>query len=538
LRDVKTPTRNLLSKKPLSLISAQLQYARERIEENLVDLSGIKNKHITIIGTGFGGLCMAIQLLRHGHDNFTLVEKMDDIGGTWRDNSYPGCACDVPSHLYSFSFETRSSWSRTFPSRDEIYAYITELGVKYKLYDKTRFNTEITSATYDEHRHTWTLTDTADNTFETDILISGLGQLNRPKMPTIRGEKLFKGPVFHSARWEHQHDLTGKRVAVIGNGPSAAQFIPEIAKIVTQMTVFQRSPCHVVPRTDKPYSAFQKFLFKYVPGFRRFYRGLVFWTLESNFVGFNEVKSMPFIVRLLRMAGSLEDKIQEQFDTQVTKPALKKILWPDYPIGCKRVVISDDYYPALMRDNVSIETSSIDEITSRGIRTRDGVEHKFDAIIFGTGFESTDFLAPLSITGRAGHDLNKVWRDGAEAYLGISMPHFPNFFMLYGPNTNLGTNSIIYMIEGQVNHVLSALAYGGARQAGAIELRDSAMTDFLAKMNSKMSTTVWAAGCDSWYKNEAGKITNNWPDFPHRYRQATDKFDANAYTLSQPKAAE
>lgn len=480
---------------------------------------------------------MAIQLLRHGHDKFTLIEKMDDLGGTWRDNSYPGCACDVPSHLYSFSFETRANWSRTFPTRDEIFSYITGLGVKYKLYDKTKFNTEIVAAEYNNAAHQWTLTDGEGNTHKTDTLISGLGQLNRPKIPDIRGAKNFKGPLFHSARWEHQHDLVGKRVAVIGNGPSAAQFIPEIAKTVSHMTVFQRSPCHVVPRNDKPYSAIQKFLFRYVPGFRRLYRGLIFWSLESNFVGFNEVKKTPLIVQILRMAGSLEDKIREQFDTQITKPALKKVLNPDYPIGCKRVVISDDYYPALMRDNVKLVTTGIDEITAKGIRTSDGVEHKFDIIIYGTGFESTDFLAPMTIKGRQGQDLNTAWRDGAEAYLGISMPHFPNFFMLYGPNTNLGTNSIIYMIEGQVNHVLGVLSHSGAYQASAVELRESAMAEFREKLETKMGTTVWAAGCDSWYKNEAGKITNNWPDFPHQYRQITDRFDPNVYTLTQSKGA-
>ena len=492
-------------------------------------LSEAKDKHITIIGSGFAGLCMAIQLLRHGHKNFQIIEKMPDLGGTWRDNTYPGCACDVPSHLYSFSFEPRSNWTKTFPSRDEIFSYITSLGVKYGLYDKTKFNTEIASATFNEKTGKWILTDKKGETSETDMIVSGLGQLNRPKIPTINGQNNFNGPIFHSARWEHQHEFEGKRIGVIGNGPSAAQFIPEMAKVSEQMTVFQRSPCHVVPREDKPYSAFQKFMFKYVPGFRRFYRGLVFWSLEVSFLSFNEIKKPPFLVKLLSLSGSLEDRINEQFDTQVTDPKMRKILKPDYAIGCKRVVISDEYYPALLRDNVTIETNGIQEITPRGIRTKDGHEHEFDIIIYGTGFESTDFLAPLEIKGRNDVSLNTAWQDGAEAYLGISVPDFPNFFMLYGPNTNLGTNSIIYMIEAQVNYVLGAISALGHKQASTLEINKSSMAGFADYLKARLETSVWARDCDSWYKNDAGKITNNWPDFPHEYRSKTVTFDSDAY---------
>ncbi len=507
-----------------------------------MNLQSVQDKHVTIIGSGFGGIGMAIQLLRHGHSNFEIIEKESDLGGTWRDNSYPGCACDVPSHLYSFSFEGRANWTKMFPARDEIFNYITELGVKYNLYDKTRFNTEIASATFDDASGRWQVETTAGDRFETDILVTALGQLNRPKIPDFAGKGRFKGPIFHSARWEHQHDFENKRIAIIGNGPSAGQFIPEMAKIAEQLTVFQRSACHIVPRDDKPYSSLQKFLFKYVPGFRSFYRRMIFWMLETNFLPFNELPKIPMVVKFLRLAGTIEDRIQEQFDTQVTKPELRAVLKPDYPLGCKRVVISDDYYPALMRDNVTLETSGIREIVADGINTNDGKHHKFDIIIYGTGFESTGFLAPMTITGREGLDLNEYWREGAEAYLGITVPNFPNMFMLYGPNTNLGNNSIIFMMEVQIRYILGALASLGKKQAQAMEVHEGKLQDFMSYVTRRLDTSVWAQDCGSWYKLENGKITNNWPDFPHQYETYVGRFDDSCYsyapTAEQKQAAE
>lgn len=495
-------------------------------------MSEIQDRHVTIIGSGFGGLGMAIQLLRHGHTNFQIIEKEDDIGGTWRDNSYPGCACDVPSHLYSFSFEGRHDWSKTFPDRDEIFRYITEVGTKYGIYEKTRFNTEIASAEFDDQTQKWILTEKNGETFETDILITALGQLNQPKIPDFPGHDRFKGPIFHSARWEHQHEFDGKRIAIIGNGPSAAQFIPEMARRASHLTVFQRSPCHIVPRDDKPYTAVHKFLFKYVPGLRRLYRRLVFWMLESNFLPFNEVPRIPLIIKILRLAGSIEDRIEEQFNTQVTDRKMRAILKPNYPIGCKRVVISDDYYPALMRDNVSLETNAIQQINANGIVTADNKQHDFDIIIFGTGFESTDFLTPMTVVGEGGLELNAYWRDGAEAYLGITVPHFPNMFMLYGPNTNLGNNSIIFMMEVQMNYILGALAALGRHKAKSMQVDEAKLKQFADYLERRLATSVWAKDCDSWYKIESGKITNNWPDFPHEYETFVGRFDDSCYHFS------
>lgn len=488
--------------------------------------------HVTIIGSGVGGICMAMQLRRNGFDNFQIIEKADDIGGTWRDNSYPGCACDVPSHFYSFSFEGRSDWSRTFPPRDEIFAYLDSLVAKYDLRAKTRFGTEIAAARFDEKARQWQLETTSGDRLETDILVTALGQLNRPKMPDIKGHDAFQGAIFHSAEWRHDIDLTGKRVAVIGNGPSAAQFIPEVAKIAAQLTVFQRSPCHVVPRNDKPYNALQKALFKYVPGFRKFYRGMIYWALERNFTIFNSFEKTRFLVRALNLSGDMTKTVRDHFDEQVTDPAMREILWPDYPVGCKRVVISDDYYPALQQPNVAVETTPIDAITATGINMQGGMSHDFDAIIYGTGFASTDFLAPLQITGSADTELNTQWRDGAEAYLGITMPHFPNLFMLYGPNTNLGHNSIIFMIECQVNYIIDALKTMRANHASVIDLKPEKMDDFADYLKARLDTSVWSKECDSWYKNEAGKITNNWPDFTYIYQEATRHLDAADYSFT------
>ena len=501
-------------------------------------MSKQNDPHITIIGSGVGGMCMAMQLLRHGKNNFTILEKADDIGGTWRDNEYPGCACDVPSHFYSYSFETRGHWSRVFPPREEIHAYLSELADKYRLRKKTRFNAELESAAFDKKTQKWTLTLVNGETLESDIVVTALGQLNRPKVPEFKGANSFKGRIFHSAQWQHDAPIDGKKVAVIGNGPSAAQFIPEVAKTAGELTVFQRSPCHVVPRNDEEYSRFAKFFFN-IPAFRKMYRGLLYWAIEKNFTVFNEVKNARFLIKLFNLPGDLTKIVDDHFEEQVQDEALKKILKPDYAVGCKRVVISDDYYPALQRDNVRVETAAIDAITAKGIKTADGKEHAFDTIIYGTGFASTDFLAPLDVKGTNGVDLNSAWKDGAEAYLGITMPDFPNFFMLYGPNTNLGHNSIIYMIECQVTYILDCLDKLAQNDAASMNLKQSAMAEFADFLKARMDTSVFVRECNSWYKNDSGKVTNNWPEFTYVYQEATKQAKDDDYEfVTLPRAAE
>ena len=489
-----------------------------------------KQPHITIIGTGFGGLGMAIRLLHAKIGDVHLVEKAADVGGTWRDNKYPGCACDVPSHLYSFSFETRADWSRTFPARDEVFAYMRGLADKYQLRARTRFNCAIASISYDDSRQKWHLHTQGGEVLETDIVITATGQLNVPKVPHIKGQNKFKGRVFHSAQWDDTLALAGKRVGVIGNGPSAAQFIPEVAKEAAHLTVYQRSPCHVVPRNDTAYSGFRKFLFKYLPFYRRYYRGLIYWGLESTFYAFNSFGRTKILTRLLhRASGGLAKRAQDHFEAQVQDPLMRDVLRADYALGCKRMVISDDYYPALQQSNVAVETNPIAAITQDGITTKDGKSQPLDVIIYGTGFASTDFLSPMQISGAGGCDLNTAWREGAEAYLGITMPQFPNFFMLYGPNTNLGHNSIIFMLECQFDYITRALRHLKKSRAATMTLEEASMNRFMDFLKARLTSSVWARECDSWYKNEAGRITNNWPDFTYIYQQATKDFNPSDY---------
>ena len=497
---------------------------------------------IAIIGTGFGGLGMAITLRRAGINNFLLIEKRGDIGGTWRDNTYPGCACDVPSHLYSYSFEINPNWSHVFPPRDEVFAYLTRLARKYQLYAQTRFNTEIATCHFDEDAGHWRLKTRQGEEIEADIVIAALGQLNRPKVPQLKGASDYRGVIFHSAEWQHGHDFKSKRIGVIGNGPSAAQFIPALVRSGAQVRVFHRSPAHVMPRNDKPYPAAVRFLFRWVPGWVRAYRFLIYWLLERNFVLFNEWRqgmSWParFGLRALNLDGGLTKMIAEHFDEQVKDPKLRKILQPDYPIGCKRVVVADDYYPALQAENCELVVEPIQRLTAKGVEVGEGkarTHYDCDAIIYGTGFATSEFLSPMKIVGRRGHSLNKSWANGAEAYLGIAMPEFPNFFMLYGPNTNLGHNSIIFMLECQIRYIMSALKKLQQNKALYMEVRQDAMAQFSSYLHARLKSSVWEGDCSSWYKNDAGRVVNNWPDYTFRYARATAQCRDADYQFHPP----
>jgi cation diffusion facilitator CzcD-associated flavoprotein CzcO len=463
---------------------------------------------IAILGAGIGGMCMAIQLKRAGVDSFTVYEKSGRVGGTWLDNSYPGAACDVPSHLYSFSFEPNPDWSHSFSEQPEIHRYLERCAEKYGLSAHLRFGVEMVAARYDDQEKRWRLETRAGELVSADIVVSGLGQLNRPHIPELPGLASFRGKTFHSARWDHEYDLTGKRVAVIGNGASAVQFVPRIAPAAGQLTVYQRSANWLFPRQDRAYSARRRWLFSHLPLAARLYRVLIYLLLEIRFLGFRKDS---------RLAPRLEAYAREHLAAQVPDPQLRAVLTPDYPIGCKRILTADDYYPALVRPNVALETSPIDRVLPEAIVTVDGVTHPTDAIIFGTGFETTAFLAPLDIIGRGGRRLADAWRDGAEAYLGVAVSDFPNFFLLYGPNTNLGHNSIIFMIECQVGYVLQCLQAMRRRGARAIDVRPEVMAAYNRGLQDDLRRTAWAAGCSSWYKNAAGKITNNWSGFTLRY---------------------
>jgi cation diffusion facilitator CzcD-associated flavoprotein CzcO len=474
------------------------------------------SRHVAILGAGVSGLCMGIALKRAGIDSFTIYEKSDALGGTWHDNAYPGSACDVPSHLYCFSFEPNPGWSRKFSPQPEIAAYLARCADKYGLLPHIRFGCEIAGASFDEGESSWRLRTTAGEALRADVLVSGTGQLNRPHVPDLPGLPSFEGTQFHSARWDPRHDFTGESVAVIGNGASAIQFVPEVAPRAGRLSVFQRTPNWLVPRLDRAYTPREQAVFRRVPFVLRGVRWLIYWALESRFLGF---------FRDSWLSRRMERGCREFLDAQIPDPELRVKLTPDYPVGCKRILISDDYYPALLRPNVALVTSPIERIAPDAVVTRDGRVHPADTLLFATGFETTSFLAPMEIEGRGGRKLEAVWREGAEAYLGMAVPGFPNLFLLYGPNTNLGHNSIIFMIECQVGYVARCIRRLFGRDLASLEVRPEAMARYDAALQRDLARTAWAAGCHSWYKTEAGRVTNNWSGFTVGYWRRTRRPD-------------
>lgn len=463
---------------------------------------------VAILGAGAAGLCTAIKLREAGIEDFTIFEKAASVGGTWRDNTYPGSGCDVPSMLYSYSFEPKPDWSRKFAPQPEIVEYFETVARKYRLLPNIRFNTEIVEARFDEEEGLWRIRSAAGEEFTANVLISGVGQLNRPANPKIEGLSDFKGIAFHSARWNHDVDLAGKRVGVIGNGASAIQFVPEIAPAAGKLTIFQRTPNWCVPKPDRPFREWEKKLYRSFPILARIQRWWTWLTLERNYLAFVQGS---FFGKLFEKAALKE------METHIKDPELRKKLTPDYPAGCKRILLTNDWYPALARPNVEVETSHIARVTADAIVTEDGVSHPVDVIIYATGFESTDFLAPMKVVGRDNADLNDVWARGAEAHRGVAVAGFPNFFMLYGPNTNLGHNSIIFMIECQANYIVQCVSALRNSKLRYLDVRKEAMDSFNRDLQQDMQETVWAAGCSSWYKTADGKVTNNWSSFTAKY---------------------
>lgn len=479
-----------------------------------------------IIGAGMSGLCAAIKLKQAGIDDFVILEMTDGVGGTWHDNSYPGSGCDVPSHLYSYSFEPKADWSRLFSLQPEILDYFEHCADKYGLTPHIRLNTAVAGARFDSVTGRWRVTTQAGEVIDARVLIAGCGQLNRPYVPDLPGLEDFEGTSFHSARWNHAHDLTGQRVAVIGNGASAVQFVPQIAPQVERLSIFQRSCNWIIPRKDKPYSGVSKRLFKWLPFLAWLHRSHIYCIMEMRFAGFRQGGWYAPILK--RMAT-------RHMKAQVPDPELRARLTPDYPVGCKRILISDDYYPAIQRDNVDIVTDPIDRITPTGVRMASGREVVADTLIFGTGFQSTGFLAPMEITGLNGRTLDAAWADGAEAYLGLTVAGFPNMFILYGPNSNLGHNSIIFMVERQVEYMVRCVKSLVDRDLLYLDVKADVMADYNSHVQQDLKRSVWDAGCGNWYKTDNGKITNNWPSWSVAYwwrlRHAGLKdFDAVART--------
>ncbi|WP_433661609.1 flavin-containing monooxygenase [Nocardia sp. CA-128927] len=478
---------------------------------------------VLIIGAGFGGIGMAIELRRNGFQDITILERAADLGGVWRENTYPGAACDVPSPLYSFSFEPKPDWPQRYSGRDAIHAYLRGVAERNGVLDAIEFGVEVTDAEFDDAAGRWTIR-TADGAARTvDVLISAVGQLSRPALPNIPGIDTFAGAAFHSAEWDHGVELTGKRVACIGTGASAIQYIPEIQPKVAQLTLFQRTPAWVIPKFDTDYSPIQHRLFARVPGALLVER-FGWWSI-AEFISLGLVE-FPAITGLVStLAG-------RHLRKQVADPELRAKLTPDYPIGCKRGLFSNDYYPALTQPNVHVETTAITEVLPKGVRTADGTVHEVDVIIYGTGFKGTEFLWPMRIYGRAGRKLSDAWADGAHAYYGISVPDFPNLFLVYGPNTNLGVGSIIYMIESQTSYIRQAVELLGRRPGHCLEVRADQEQRHNTALQERLARTPWNF-CSSWYRNAAGRITNNWPGSQLSYRRRLRKLDPADYTLSR-----
>ncbi len=467
---------------------------------------------------------MAVALRKQGIENFRILERAQDVGGVWRDNSYPGAACDVPSHLYSFSFEPNPNWSHVFAPQKEIYSYLQHCAHKYDLLRHIQFGAEVAGAEFDEARSIWRVTLVDGTTLESAMLITATGQLSLPAYPRLPGIETFKGHTFHSAHWDSQYALSGKRIAVIGTGASAIQFVPAIADQVKQLKVFQRSPAHIIPRPDRAYSKFEHTLFEHVPQVMKAYRTGIYLQYESRAIAFTKFKG------LMKVAVGIPAK--RLLAKQVPDATLRAKLLPDYPIGCKRILLSSEYLATMAKPNVDLITDGIKQITADGVETVDGKHHPVDAIIYGTGFAATEFLSPMRIQGRKGLNLNDAWQGGAAAYRGLTVPDFPNFFMLYGPNTNLGHNSIVYMLESQIEHVMRCWKTMQATQTNTVEVDATRYQQYNGHIQQRLVNTVWN-GCKSWYVDATGHNSTNWPGFTLTYRWLTNHASLQAYTFSK-----
>jgi cation diffusion facilitator CzcD-associated flavoprotein CzcO len=464
---------------------------------------------IAIVGSGFAGLGAGVLLKREGFEDFAVFERAADVGGTWRDNAYPGCACDVESHLYSFSFAPNPTWSRSYSPQAEIFAYLRRCADEYGLRPHLRLRHELTSAAWDDGRKLWVL-ETSAGRYTADVLIGGMGAFSEPSIPPLAGLDSFEGKVFHSARWDHAYDLGGRDVAVIGTGASAIQFVPEIQPKVGKLRLFQRTPAWVVPRYEHTLGPSTQALYRALPILQKLARGIIYARREVFVLAFRHPRLMrlveAFAVRYLKQCVADED--------------LRAKLTPSFRMGCKRILISNEYLPALARENVEVITESIREVRPRGIVTEDGTEHPADTIICGTGFRVTEMPFADRIRGRNGRTLAETWRGSPAAHWGTTVSGFPNLFLLLGPNTGLGHTSVVLMIESQLELVLGALRHMRKHGIAALEPRPEAQARFLADVDAHMGGTVWTTGgCASWYIDKTGRNSTLWPGYTFSFRR-------------------
>jgi cation diffusion facilitator CzcD-associated flavoprotein CzcO len=476
---------------------------------------------IAVVGAGFGGVGAVTMLRRAGYEDVTVFERGERVGGVWNHNTYPGAACDVPSHLYEFAFEPNARWSRRYAPQAEIQAYLESVARRNGVLDRIRTNTEVTSAQWDEHRDKWLL-QTSAGAQEADIVITACGQLSVAKLPTISGLESFSGPAFHTSQWRHDVQLTGKRVAVIGTGCSAIQAVPAIQPLVEQIDVYQRSPGWTIPKMDFAYSSRTQRLFERFPALQRLDRMAVFAFMEA---GAAAMTSHRWLLKPMRAVA------RRQIEQAIEDPQLRAKVTPQDEIGCKRLMLTDEWYPTLTKANVELITEPIAEIRPGGIRLQDGNERPADVLVLATGFRSHGFVAPMEIVGAGGRTLAEEWAEVPRAYLGMSVPSFPNMFLLYGPNTNGGTGSVIYTIEAGVDHVIDALGALERARARRIEVRREASEAFNRELRATLAETVWHTGCTSWYVDENGNDPSQWPWLWSTYRRRTAHIEPGAYAL-------
>ena len=489
--------------------------------------SSVTSVDVLIVGAGFSGLCMGIKLLEAGMESFLIIEKSCEIGGTWWDNRYPGCACDIPSHLYSFSFAPSTEWTRMYPGQQEIHDYLKRCVERYVLAPFLRLNTRFQEAIWNESEGVWNVTAGNGMQIRARVLVSGMGALHVPRYPELTGLQRFSGPAFHSSAWDYNVNLDGKNVGVVGTGASSIQFVPQIAPRVGQLYLFQRTPPWIVPRLDFAFSEKWKRRFQNIPVTRWALRQYIFWRQEFRVLGFlgNEsIRKKAEAIALRHMGRRIKD------------PKLRAALTPNYQLGCKRVLVSDDYYPTLTRSNVELVTEGIAEVCEHSIVTRDGVERPVDVLIYGTGFRATEPLIGCRIVGKGGVEIHDAWGKRMTAYLGVNVSGFPNFFILLGPNTGLGHNSVVLMVEAQVGYTMNCLKLMNREKQRVLEVRPEIQQSFVEEIYHRMAGTVWqSGGCHSWYQDQnTGEITTLWPGSVVSYLRRMRSISPGDYELSSP----
>jgi cation diffusion facilitator CzcD-associated flavoprotein CzcO len=496
-----------------------------------MDSNGSAQGHVgtAIVGAGFSGIGVAIRLMEAGVHDFAILERANELGGTWRDNTYPGCQCDVPSHLYSYSFAPNPDWSRTYSPQPEIWDYMRRVAHDRGVLPYIRFGHDVTAAEWDDGARRWSLETTA-GPLTAQVLVVGAGPLTEPFIPGIPGLDSFEGAVFHSARWDHEHDLDGERVAVIGTGCTAVQIVPKIQPRVGRLHVFQRTPPWIIPHSDRRITDFERRLYRRVPLLQRLVRGGVYLSREWLALA---------MVHEPRVLKGLEAVARRHLRKHVADPELRRELTPRYRIGCKRIIPSNDYYPAVTRPNAEVVTDPIEEVRPHAIVTADGRERELDTIVLATGFHVTDFPTAHIVHGRDGQTLGGAWNPTAEAYLGTTVAGFPNMFLLVGPNTGLGHNSLLYMIESQIAYVVDAVRAMARHGLDSVEVRPEVQDTYNRELQARMEGSVWVSGgCNSYYLDASGKNPTIWPGFTFRFRQRTARFRPEDYVVTPTSSPE